>query len=278
MGEGRPKIPEPLQRAVRQHCGFGCAVCGSIPTTIEHIIPWSECKEHRFENLVLLCPNHQQDSSAGSLSLGFLMSCRENPFSRKNNSARYDFNLEPVGHVMVAGHMIIVRQDMTIDLVRLNSMRLFSIEIIDGVPYYSISLRDFSGHPTFSMSRNRICLASNRLWDASKRGPYFRVLFGSCRSVVCIKIAQSTLEVRHVRMAEFGYAVEITENRLEVLAKPGLPPGSMAGMLEVPGIPHFSLLSLGYDDDFSKFRLGQPGEVTRNDADKWLWGNRRRVG
>jgi HNH endonuclease len=54
----RPAIPSDLERAVLIECGHRCAIptCRQTPVELAHIIPWSKCKEHKFENLIGLCP------------------------------------------------------------------------------------------------------------------------------------------------------------------------------------------------------------------------------
>lgn len=54
----RPDIPTELERAVLLECGHRCAIpaCRQVPVELAHIIPWSRCKEHKFENLIALCP------------------------------------------------------------------------------------------------------------------------------------------------------------------------------------------------------------------------------
>lgn len=55
----RPSIPEELKRSVLVEAGHRCSIPSCRHTTVEiaHIIPFSECKEHKFENLIALCPN-----------------------------------------------------------------------------------------------------------------------------------------------------------------------------------------------------------------------------
>ena len=57
--ESRPAIPADLRRRVLVEAGHRCAIptCRTTTTEIAHIVPWSKCREHRFENLVALCPN-----------------------------------------------------------------------------------------------------------------------------------------------------------------------------------------------------------------------------
>jgi hypothetical protein len=55
----RPDVPEALKRAVLIEAGHRCAIptCRFTRCQIAHIVPWKECQEHRFENLIALCPN-----------------------------------------------------------------------------------------------------------------------------------------------------------------------------------------------------------------------------
>ena len=55
----RPSIPADIRRRVLVEAGHRCAIptCRSIMTDIHHIVPWEECHEHTYENLISLCPN-----------------------------------------------------------------------------------------------------------------------------------------------------------------------------------------------------------------------------
>ncbi len=59
MAEGRPAIPTELKRRILVEAGHRCAIptCRATQVEIAHIDPWSEVKEHRYENLITLCPN-----------------------------------------------------------------------------------------------------------------------------------------------------------------------------------------------------------------------------
>lgn len=54
----RPSIPEPLKRGVYLEAGHRCAIptCRQTPVEIAHIVPFAEVVEHKFENLIALCP------------------------------------------------------------------------------------------------------------------------------------------------------------------------------------------------------------------------------
>lgn len=59
MSDDRPAIPAPLRRRVLVEAGHRCAIptCRHIDADVHHIVPWDQCKEHKYENLIALCPN-----------------------------------------------------------------------------------------------------------------------------------------------------------------------------------------------------------------------------
>ena len=57
MSETRPAIPTDLKRRVLLEAGYRCAICRHIDVEIHHIIPWSQCQKHEYDNLIPLCPN-----------------------------------------------------------------------------------------------------------------------------------------------------------------------------------------------------------------------------
>lgn len=65
----RPHIPEQLKRRVLLEAGHRCAIppCRYPNVMIHHIIPWAQCKEHKYENLIALCPNCHARADRGEI-------------------------------------------------------------------------------------------------------------------------------------------------------------------------------------------------------------------
>jgi hypothetical protein len=58
--EGRPAIPRSLERDLFVEAGYRCAIptCRAVsPLQIEHIEDWAKVREHKFENMIVLCAN-----------------------------------------------------------------------------------------------------------------------------------------------------------------------------------------------------------------------------
>jgi len=56
--EQRTAIPTELKRRVLVEAGHRCAIptCRQTPVELAHIIPWTQVRDHTFENLIALCP------------------------------------------------------------------------------------------------------------------------------------------------------------------------------------------------------------------------------
>ena len=62
-------IREDVKLQIRQNSKFGCVICRAAIYTYEHIEPvFVDAKEHDPDNMCLLCPNHQAESTSGVLS------------------------------------------------------------------------------------------------------------------------------------------------------------------------------------------------------------------
>lgn len=67
--EERPPIPTELRRQVLVEAGHRCAIptCRHIDVDVHHIVPWEQCKEHKYENLIALCPNCHRRADRGEI-------------------------------------------------------------------------------------------------------------------------------------------------------------------------------------------------------------------
>src|SRR4029078_721438 len=56
-------------RRVKVGAGHRCAipVCRQTPVELHHIRPWSEVKEHTFDNLIALCPPAHPRATRGEI-------------------------------------------------------------------------------------------------------------------------------------------------------------------------------------------------------------------
>jgi hypothetical protein len=64
----RPAVPNDVKRQLRQEAGFGCCACGHPFIEYHHIIPYSEERHFRADDMMVLCPNHHHLCTADALS------------------------------------------------------------------------------------------------------------------------------------------------------------------------------------------------------------------
>src|SRR2546425_201414 len=78
--ERRPPIPTELQRAILVEAGHRCAIptCRQIPVEIAHIVAWSKCREHTFENLIALCPTCHTRFDRGEIDRKSMVAYKHN--------------------------------------------------------------------------------------------------------------------------------------------------------------------------------------------------------
>jgi hypothetical protein len=69
MNKKRPPIPAELRRRILIEAGHRCAIptCRYIEIEVHHIIPWSSTKEHKYEELIALCPNCHSRADCGKI-------------------------------------------------------------------------------------------------------------------------------------------------------------------------------------------------------------------
>ena len=69
MSDNRSPIPAGLRRRVLLEAGHRCAIptCKYPKVDVHHIVPWTRCLEHRFENLIALCPNCHRRADRGEI-------------------------------------------------------------------------------------------------------------------------------------------------------------------------------------------------------------------
>ncbi len=87
---GLPReIPEDIKRAVRQASGFGCVICGLSLYQYDHIDPpWAEARQHRPEDICLLCPNDHERKTKGLLSIEDIRAAYGSPAAKSRGYSR----------------------------------------------------------------------------------------------------------------------------------------------------------------------------------------------
>jgi len=164
------RVPEPVQRAIRQRCGFGCVICGLAFYDYEHFDPeYADAKTHNPEGMTLLCSQHNQNKERGRLSTESVRRANDNPkcLQQGFSSEFFDFHNDPI-RVSFSG---------------VNFYDCQHLIIIHGVPVLSVSppediggpvrlsgfLCDSQGRESISIVNNQFAVNSGN-WDVDIRG------------------------------------------------------------------------------------------------------------
>ena len=96
----RPKIPAELKRRVLCEAGHRCAIhtCRQIEVEIHHIVPWSKCQEHKYENLIALCPNCHKMAEKGDIDRKALRIYKANLRYAHDRFSQYEVDILFVLH------------------------------------------------------------------------------------------------------------------------------------------------------------------------------------
>ena len=91
MNEEKPNsrnIPLPIQREVRQRCGFGCVICGMPLYEYEHMEEWALVKRHVADEITLLCDQHHREKTNGLLPKEVVREANEEPFNLREGVSK----------------------------------------------------------------------------------------------------------------------------------------------------------------------------------------------
>ncbi|MBA3752747.1 MAG: HNH endonuclease [Nitrospira sp.] len=137
----RPPIREPMKRAIRQRCGFGCIFCGEPLYVYHHIALYSDERVHEQENITLLCDKHHRRFHNGLLSEQQIRNQNDHPLNLQGE-------FSPPFDLLYEGDKI----DFTLGDVRFqdaNCSADYQAIIIDDIPLLSVRFEE--KHPLISV-------------------------------------------------------------------------------------------------------------------------------
>ncbi|MGB9887730.1 MAG: HNH endonuclease signature motif containing protein [Moorellales bacterium] len=163
-------IPEPVKRAVRQACGFGCVICGCSIIEYAHVDPeFPEAREHNPSGITLLCPRCHSKLTTGFLSKETVRAAMAEPFCKKAGFSSEIFDLGSVHPQIVFGGVTLTNCRVP---VRVKDLPLFELKEGEGAraPFrLTANFFNSKGQPSLMIRDNEwFALASN--WDVEVSG------------------------------------------------------------------------------------------------------------
>ncbi len=97
-------IPLPIQREVRQRCGFGCVICGLPLYEYEHMKGWANVHRHIADEITLLCDKHHKERTNGLLPIQAVIDANVSPHNLKEGVSKpYDLHFSAQEAEIVLG-------------------------------------------------------------------------------------------------------------------------------------------------------------------------------
>lgn len=169
----RPAIPEALKREVRQKCGFGCVICGMPIFDYDHMEEWAKVREHKLENLFLLCLKHHGDKTRGRLSKEAVRQYAQAPFNIGNalssgndllivgNTCEINVGTQTFGwNIESGGHF---------SAIKYNETTLVGFSAEDGHLLINMMLRDRNGDVVLQIVKGEQKVSTG-VWDYTFEG------------------------------------------------------------------------------------------------------------
>ena len=137
MSKERPAIPAELKRKILIEAGHRCAIpqCRFPTTEIAHIEPYEKVKEHKYENLIALCPNCHTRADKGEIDRKSLRIYKCILQRLTDKYERFELNvlneLSQNKQVVMAGNMLLLIKNLLDEqLVEIRGGKV----ILEGIP------------------------------------------------------------------------------------------------------------------------------------------------
>ncbi len=167
-------IPEPIKRAVRQKCGFGCIICGAPIFQYDHHPNFSQVQKHEVSGIFLLCPAHHVEKTSSRLPASILEAAVQNPINltREKTSAYRVLLGDGKKNIRLGGNQYLVNfndTDGKFDAIRILGRTVVGIESQEGSLLLNLVLTDSYGATVLEVTQGELVLSTG-VWDYKFEG------------------------------------------------------------------------------------------------------------
>jgi uncharacterized CHY-type Zn-finger protein len=205
--------PDPIARQLRQEARFGCCKCGHPILQYHHIIPFSEEKHFRPEDMMVLCPNCHNEATHGAMTEKEQRQYKSQPYNRKRGYAKGMLKLNDgqlvinVGKNYFVGGGSIIQVDGR-DIIRLDLNSEGSLEL-------SAYLYDEQDNLMVSIVRNEWISGSIEAWDIEFKYRLLRIRKRIKSVDLTIDARKNPTEIR-ANLWRKGHLISVDPNILRV--------------------------------------------------------------
>lgn len=183
-------IPLPIQREVRQRCGFGCVVCGMPLYEYEHMLGWANVQRHVADEITLLCDQHHKERTNGLMPIERVCEANAAPFNRRSGVTKpYDLHFSGSECEAVVGGNRFTTSDAgygtSMAAVVIDDIPLLGFVLADGHLLLHVNLFDESNNLILRIANNQL-VHSVTPWDVRLVGRKLEIREGAGRFLVDI--------------------------------------------------------------------------------------------
>lgn len=162
-------IPLPIQREVRQRCGFGCVICGMPLYEYEHMAEWAQVKRHVADEITLLCDQHHREKTGGLLPKEVVEEANKNPFNlREGVSKPYNLHFSGKKAEVEIGGNSFTCEDRGYGTVMMpisvDGIPLIGLVLADGHLLLNLVIFDEFNSPILHIKNNQLFYSTSP-WD-----------------------------------------------------------------------------------------------------------------
>jgi hypothetical protein len=220
-------IPLPIQREIRQRCGFGCVICGLPLYEYDHLLGWARVQRHVADEITLLCDRHHRERTGGLLPDDVVAAANASPFNlRKGVSPPYDLHFAGSAcEIEIGGNQFSMTSPTTGDAVlvpmSIDGTAMLAFILQDGHLLLNVVLMDEYNQLVLWIRNNQL-LFSVSPWDIQLIGKTLVIREATRKVLVDITFdVPDTIRIRRARFMRNGVELDVWPDRV-VLANNGM--------------------------------------------------------
>ena len=221
----RDNIPLPVQRAVRQRCGFGCVVCGLPLYEYDHTLGWANVQRHVAEEITLLCDTHHREKTAVLLTDSQLKEANASPHNLKSGVSKpYALHYEGNQCEIVLGSNRFVATDSgygtQVIPIAIDSAPILGFVLADGHLLFNLNLFDEYNELVLRIVNNHLAYSTTP-WDIQFVGRRLIVRLAARQILVDVQFEPpNRVRIDRARFLRNGVEVIVWPESILVAGKP----------------------------------------------------------
>ncbi|MBB4198510.1 hypothetical protein GGD83_002311 [Rhodoblastus sphagnicola] len=208
----RSKIPTDVARRLRKEAGFGCCVCGRPFIEYHHIVQWAGEQHYRPEDMMVLCPNHHAQVTAGAMPQHVQRQYKAAPLNIREGRVRGKLEVFQDYCAADLGGIIVVNEG---PFLVMDGENVVSLNNIDNSLHISLRLYDESDNLILEIENNEWVSGDPLPWDIEARWQYLRIRDNSRKVSVCLNAKAQPLEFQGV-FYKGGHVANISKDKISL--------------------------------------------------------------